>query len=86
MKIIKYKSCTRVNHGTEEEPKIEEILSNVTMSWTEGNEEIAKSEAYNGEYTIEDDGQPEPEAQQTPEERIAELEEALYMLLNGVVE
>lgn len=25
------------------------------------NEEIAKSEAYNGEYTIEDDGQPEPE-------------------------
>lgn len=25
------------------------------------NEEIAKHEAYNGEYTIEDDGQPEPE-------------------------
>ena len=24
------------------------------------NEEIAKSEAYNGEYTIEDDGEPEP--------------------------
>ena len=25
------------------------------------NEEIAKREAYNGEYTIEDDGEPEPE-------------------------
>ena len=24
------------------------------------NEEIVKREAYNGEYTIEDDGQPEP--------------------------
>ena len=24
------------------------------------NEEIAKSEAYKGEYTIEDDGQPDP--------------------------
>jgi hypothetical protein len=86
MKILKYNLCTIVNHGTEEEPKIEEILSPVEMGWNEANEEIAKKEAYNGEYTIEDDGQPEPEAQQTPEERIAELEEALDMLLNGVTE
>lgn len=28
----------------------------VTMTWNEANEEIAKKEAYNGEYTIEDDG------------------------------
>ena len=56
MKILKYNLCTRVNHGTEEEPQIEEILSPVTMSWNETNEEIAKREAYNGEYTIEDDG------------------------------
>ena len=28
--------------------------------YSESNEEIAKSEAYNGEYTIEDDGEPEP--------------------------
>lgn len=61
MKILKYNLCTRVNHGTEEEPKIEEILYPVTMGWNEANEEIAKKEAYNGEYTIEDDGQPEPE-------------------------
>lgn len=58
----------------------------VEMGWNEANEEIAKRESYNGEYTIEDDGQPEPETQQTAEERIAELEEALSMLLNGVTE
>lgn len=56
MKILKYSLCTKVNHGTEEEPQIEEILSSVAMGWNEGNEEIAKREAYNGEYTIEDDG------------------------------
>jgi hypothetical protein len=60
MKILKYNLCTRVNYGTEEEPKIEEILSPVTMGWNEANEEIAKREAHNGEYTIEDDGQAEP--------------------------
>ena len=35
------------------------------MPWNEANEEIAKREAYNGEYTIEDDGQPEPIAEPT---------------------
>lgn len=56
MKILKYNLCTRVNHGTEEEPNIKETFSSVEMSWSETNEEIAKREAYNGEYTIEDDG------------------------------
>lgn len=32
----------------------------VEMPWSEANEEIAKAEADNGEYTIEDNGQPEP--------------------------
>ena len=56
MKVLKYNLCTIINHGTEEEPKIEEILSPVTMGWNEVNEETAKAEAYKGEYTIEDDG------------------------------
>ena len=56
MKIIKYNLCTRVNHGTEESPKWEEVLSSVTMGWNETNEVVAQREAYNGEYTIEDDG------------------------------
>lgn len=83
MKVIKYNLCTRVNHGTEEEPQIVEVLSAVQMGWNEANEEIAKREAYNGEYTIEDDGQ--PEAEPTDAERIAELEATINALL-GVSE
>lgn len=61
MKIIKYNFCARINHGTEDVPVWEDVLSPVEMGWNEANEEIAKREAYNGEYTIEDDGQPETE-------------------------
>jgi len=32
------------------------VLSAVQMPWSEGAEEIAKAEAYKGEYTIDDDG------------------------------
>lgn len=60
MKVIKYQLCTEVNHGTEDEPKIEQVFSAVTLGWSATNEAIAKAEAYNGEYTIEDDGEPEP--------------------------
>lgn len=75
MKILKYNLCTKVNHGTEEAPKIEEILSPVEMGWNEANEELAKREAYNGEYTIEDDGQQEPEIVPAVEDRVTVLEE-----------
>lgn len=34
--------------------------NSVEMLWNAGNEEIAKQEADNGEYTIEENGQPEP--------------------------
>lgn len=64
MKVIKYQLCTEVNRGTEEQPNIEQLFSGVTSEWSEGNEKIAKAEAYNGEYTIEDDGKPEPEPSQ----------------------
>ena len=60
MKVLKYRLMTEVNHGTEEHPDIQQIFSEVTMGWNEVNEEIAKREAYNGEYEIVDDGQPEP--------------------------
>lgn len=60
MKILKYQLCTEVNHGTEDEPKIEQVFSTVTLGWSEANEKIAKAEAYNGEYTVEDNGEPEP--------------------------
>ena len=60
MKKIKYNMCTRVNHGTEENHDIKEILTPVKMGWSEANEAIAKREAHNGEYEIYDDGQPDP--------------------------
>lgn len=57
----------------------------MSMPWSEANEEIAKAEAQNGAYVIEEDMAEEPVVQ-TPEQRIAELEEALALLLSGVTE
>lgn len=80
MKVIKYNLFQSMKRdGTPN-------LAPVTMHYSEESLAVAKKEAYNGEYTIEDDGQPEPEAQPTEAERIAELEEALDMLLSGVTE
>lgn len=55
MKIIKYQLCTEINHGTEDIPNIEQVFSAVTLGWSESNEKIAKTEAYNGEYAIEEE-------------------------------
>lgn len=66
MKIIKYSflSC-RINRGTEESPDYEDVILpkeiHCTADNLQANEAIAQKEAYNGEYTIEDDGQPEPD-------------------------
>lgn len=72
MKIIKYQLCTEVNHGTEDKPDIQQVFSSVALGWSEGNETIAKAEAYNGEYTIEDDGEPELVIPPTNDELAAE--------------
>ena len=74
-KVIKYK----FKHCEEVDDIIEK-----TSPYSEEMEEAAKREAYNGEYEIIDDGQPDPP--RTDAERIAELEEALEMLLSGVTE
>lgn len=68
MKVLKYRLMTEVNHGTEEQPDIVQTFSAVTLGWSEANEKLAKREAYNGEYTIEDDGQPEPEPEPSTDE------------------
>lgn len=88
MKTIKYKflSC-EVNHGTEENPNMEQVLLEKTMFCkNEGefaeNYPIAQREAV-GEITVE--GEFEPEIP-TDKDRIEELEEALAMLLSGVTE
>lgn len=40
----------------------------VEMGWNETNEEIAKKEADKGEYTVEDDGQPDPVIEPTTDD------------------
>lgn len=79
MKILRYRFLSA-------ETDNEQIFLEKSMGWNEDNEAVAKQEAYNGEYIIEDDGQPEPSVQPTDAERIAELEEALALLLSGVTE
>lgn len=86
MKWIKYKFQITVNHGDNENPKLEDILTEKFIGYDENNLIIAQKEAYDGEYTIEDDGHPEPEVSTTTEERVSELEEALDMILSGVTE
>lgn len=68
MKKLKYQLCTEINRGTEDDPQIEQMLSDVTLDWSAANEELAKLEAYNGEYEIIDDGEPEPVVPPTNEE------------------
>ena len=60
-KILKYKILVNeINVGTEENPQIERLFADTTLTWNEANEEIAKREAYNGGYEIIDNEQPDP--------------------------
>lgn len=82
MKIIKYQLATEINHGTPEEPDIETLLSPVTVTYTEEAYAFAQAEAYQGQITVEDDGQPEPEpgAEDITLDMLADHEERLCML------
>lgn len=55
------------------EMKQNEELLPVSIGYNETNLEIAKKEAYNGEYTIEDDGEPAPEPEASADEIINAL-------------
>ena len=57
MKWYKYKTAKEEQVG--EETRL--VLSDVMKQATPETLEIAKREAYNGEYEIIDDGEPEPE-------------------------
>lgn len=55
MKILKYKLATEANHGTPEKPMMETVLSDVSMSYTtETDYQMALSEAWQGEVTVEE--------------------------------
>lgn len=62
MKVIKYR--IEQSGGS---------LLETTIGYNESSLEIAKAEAYNGEYTIEDDGMPEPVREATTDEVINAL-------------
>ena len=81
MKVIRYQIATKANCGTDKDPEHNTILSNVEMDWNEANEEIAKREAWGGEYEIVDDGQEAPIEEPTLEERTSALEAAMLELL-----
>lgn len=85
MKVIKYRILSHeMNYGTEEEPEIRQFFRPKTMPWSEENAALAKLEAYGDEPEVFDDGKPEPSP--SSEDRIAELEAALELLLSGAVE
>lgn len=89
MKKLIYKIEGYISVFNPETKEIEQRLSlaeAVIENPTDEQIKMAKEIAYNGEYEIYDDGQPEPEAQTTESQRIADLEEALDMLLSGVTE
>ena len=54
-KILKYKLATETNHGTPEKPMMETVLSDVSMPYaTEADYQLALSEAWQGEVTVEE--------------------------------
>jgi len=88
MKTIQYKFLSyEVNRGTQENPDMEQVLLEKTLFCKNQGEfdecyPVAEKEAV-GQITV--DGAFDPE-EPTDAERIAELEEALDMLLSGVTE
>lgn len=65
MKILKYMVMCEQNYGTEEEPNVVREFSPIERHSSdetfEANYAIAKAEAYNGEVTVEEIPDPEPE-------------------------
>ena len=55
-KVIRYQvtGVQRIYNPSTNMVEDKEFLSTVIVPWSEENEEIAKSKAYNGEYTVDD--------------------------------
>lgn len=69
-KVIKYQIY---------DEKLGAVVADVERTYSESTLELAKKEAYNGDYVIEDNGQPEPEP--TDRERLEALEMAMLEML-----
>lgn len=72
MRFLKYQIIVSEKSIDDNTGLIEPVISEKKISYSAANEEIAKSEAYNGEYEIIDDGEPEPVIPPTNDELAAE--------------
>ena len=82
MERIRYKFISaEINHGTDDAPDIEQVLLEKSLPYCDANEEIAKSEAYNGKYEIVDDGEPAPIP--TEQEMLRADVDFLLMMMEG---
>ena len=70
MKKIKYQMLQTTIIDDVEQFMSEEYMSSVILPWSEQNEEIAKHEAYKGEYEVFEDAIPEPVVEPTQVDRI----------------
>lgn len=63
MKILKYEVLGYIGMYNPDTEEVEQVkcFTEIKRPYSEANEEIAKEESYNGHYTIEGDGQPNPE-------------------------
>ena len=79
MRIIKYDLATILPDGSE-------VLNGVEMPWSAENEAIAKAESHNGQYTIEDDGQPDPSSIPSQLDRVEAQVNYTAMMTNTLME
>ena len=79
MKVIEYQYLSAILD--DKEP----FFVGKTIPYSSKNEEIAKAESYNGEYIIEDDGQPDPIDQPSQLDRI-EAQIAYLAMMTGNAE
>ena len=72
MRFLKYQIIVSEKSIDDNTGLIEPVISEKMIPYSAENEKIAKSEAYNGEYEIIDDGEPEPVIPPTNDELAAE--------------
>lgn len=86
MKRIKYQFLLwERNDGTEESPDIKQHFITKDFLYSEGSFEAAQREAYNGEYEIYDDGQPDPADIPTKEDEL-EARLTYVEMMTGLLE
>ena len=87
MKKLRYQLRTVVSETDSDGNVVErEVFTRKTVTGNENGRAMAEAEAWGGVIEEFDDGKPESVKAPTQEQRIAELEEALELLLSGVTE